>query len=350
MRFLAFSILGLMATSVFAGHGDADKAQTCPPSLRRQIKVYEKFDNDGVNLGMRADVLYMVYQAPVLTYASLQTVSSEILHSHILAVPGQASVGCNLALMYTMPNQPGYTFETSWYHLVAELSRNVNATNIVPAHSATLTLAAPGNASIDAHLTINLFDLLLKKDFCLGGWFCVTPGVGLVGGYLNGVSSAHFVATSGGFSAAGGGNTATTNANLSYTTKFEGMGVKVGTNASFKIWGGFKLTTDFFYSTLYGFSKVKLDYLQNGLSLGGTVRGADANYDHHHARSFFDSLLGLAWESQFNNDSLYLNLHAGWRFQTFLDGWKEFEAEFNDSLQELSFSGQGLQAGATFKF
>lgn len=350
MRSFVLPLLGAVALSGYAGCKDPCEVKCCQPVLRNALPLYETLDVCGTDFGARADVLYMVYQVPVLTYASLQTTTSQIVHSNILSVPGDMSVGCNVALLYTMPGEPRYSFESSWYHIVAEFSRSVTAPDLIPAHSVALTVAAQGTGTVDAQVAINLFDLMIKKDFAFGNWFALTPAAGLVGGYMNGKNTAHFNATSGAFSAASGGNTASTIADVSYTTKFEGIGLKIGGSSSFKIAGGFRLKADLYYNALYGYAKAALDYSQNGLSLGGTARGTVVNYSQHHGRSFFDSLLGLAWEHRFRNDSLYLDLHAGWRFQTFSDGWKEFEAEFNDSLHELALSGQGLQAGATFKF
>ena len=132
----------------------------------------------------------------------------------------------------------------------------------------------------------------------------------------------------------------------------EGIGIKLGGNADFRVWGDFKLRAELFYSILYGFAKANLDYLQNGFYTlpSGEARGADAAYSQHQITSFFDSMLGVAWEQRYRGDSLYLELHAGWRFQTFAQGWTEFEVEFDDAMNYLPLAGQGLQIGATFKF
>ena len=114
------ALTGLASICAFAG--DKDLAATTTPQDRKRppkesqrplkmpLPLYETFDNNGpTNLGVRADILYMVYNSPVLTYASEQETTAAILHSNILNVPGKLSLGCNLALMYTMPNQPGYS-------------------------------------------------------------------------------------------------------------------------------------------------------------------------------------------------------------------------------------------------
>lgn len=356
MRVLTTSVMCLLSSLVFAEEAAIAKtvqpAKTVkdqPPSsnLKRPVRLYETFDNDGVDFGVRGDLLYMVYQAPVLVYASEQEVVDQILHSHILNVPGKPGLGCDVALMYTMPNQPGYSFELGWYHIVTKFSRNVNSDHLVVAHNSVLNTAAVGNATIHAKLAINFIDLVVKKDFAFGDWVSLTPIAGLVGGYMHGKSTSHFLATSGSFNAAN-----VTSSTLAYTTKFEGIGMKLGGCSSFRIFEGFKLKAEFFYNVLYGFSKAHLDALDNAATpLGGVnLLGTDVHYSQHHGRAFFDSLLGLAWENRFRNDSLFLDLHIGWRFQTFSDGWQEFEAILNDSLHELSLQGQGLQAGATFKF
>jgi hypothetical protein len=321
------------------------KKEACVP-LRNPITLYETSDLKEWGFGVRGDLLYMVYNSPVLTFASEQRVSNATLFSKILSVPGQMSLGCNIALIYQMPNQPGYTFESSWYHIVALMSRTDSSGSFRPAHSVALTAAAPGTVSVNSHLTLNLFDLLIQKSFSLGDWFSFMPGVGLVGGYMNGKSNANFNATSGSYTASG---PAVTIASLDYTTKYEGMGLKFDLRNAFKIGKGFKLRADLAYNVLYGFNKLKLHYLQNGL-YASTLNQADSSYAQHDGRDFFDAFLGLAWETLSYCGAYYADIHAGWRFQSFSSGWKEFEAEFNDSVHELSLQGQGLQAGATVKF
>ena len=92
MRSSILSILGMVALSGYAGDKDPCPAQYCQPILRNPLSLYETFDHCGADLGVRADVLYMVYQVPVLTYASLQTVTSQVLQSDILGVPGDLSL------------------------------------------------------------------------------------------------------------------------------------------------------------------------------------------------------------------------------------------------------------------
>lgn len=362
MKSVFFSlVLGSICSCAVAAEkrqmDSVQKNKVVENNIRKPLGLFETFDNDGINLGARGDVLYMVYNSPVLTYASEQHVGSgNVLHSKILDVPGKMSVGCNVALMFTMHRNPGYTFETSWYHIVSTFSDHERADDLLPAHSAALSVARPGHTHIHAHQTLNFFDFMVKKQFALGEWFTVMPGAGLVGGYMDGKSKAHFHSDGASFSVPGTpeGTTAITEADLDYTTKFEGIGLKLGGSSAFKIWKSctmrqsFRLTAEFFYNVLYGLAKANLDYHHNGTY--ANLTGVHASYSHHHGVAFFDSLLGLAWDARFRNDTLYLDLHAGWRFQAFTTGWKQFEAVFNDSVHPLDYYGQGLQAGLTFKF
>ena len=350
MKSFVFSALSLLSLSALAEGSQTmkpAKGQPCQANLKNPVSLYETYDNDGVNLGARADILYMVYNVPVLTYASRQENVGTVRDSTILPVPGKMSLGCDVALLYTMSDNPGYSFELGWYHIVAKFGSSTNAGKLELAHSVAISLPQPGSASVSAQVAINFIDLLMKKDFAFGNWVFMTPMAGLIGGYVDGKNTAHSVATSGDFGLSPA-NTSTA-ATLAYTTKFEGIGIKIGGCSAFKIWDGFRLKADLSYSVLYGLSKAHLDYSQNGL-YAGLLSGADVHFTNHHCRDFFDSLLALAWETRFCDDSCYLDLHVGWRFQTFSSGWKEFEAEFDDAMHELALQGQGLQAGLTFKF
>jgi hypothetical protein len=350
MRSLLLTALLTASLSGFAAaqkpqKGGDDSAGKAATPLRNPIPLYETRDHFGYCLGVRADLLYMNYNSPVLTYAADRSIEGAVpatLRSTILGVPGEMSLGCNLALSYKMNNQPGYAFDTSWYYMDVHFSDRNSGSNVLLAHSVALTTGAPGFVDVKAHLLINFFDLMIHKQFAFGDWFRIAPATGLVGGFMHSQCRARTQATSGSF-----GNS-TTAAALNQFIQYEGIGMKFGAKSSFKIWRGFRLTSDFFYSVLYGYTTANLEYSSNG-NLNG-FSGANSVYRHHHGRSFVDSLLGLAWETTFRNDSLYLDLHAGWRFQYFSSGWMEYEAEFNDAVQNLPLLGQGLQVGATFKF
>ena len=342
---LVAALVGL--SSIYAQPAQETQAvkpkKTIPSRLKKNLSLYEAFDNEGyVNFGMRADALYMIYNSSILTYAADQSVQYNTSNSTIVAVPGKLSTGLNVALTYTMEEQPRYSFESSWYHIVSQFSNNHTSTRLMPAHSVALTTAANGNSSVNAHVALNFFDLIMMKKFSFGDWFTLTPAAGFVGGYINSKNSAKFIAGAGTF----GSNT--TYAEIHQKIKFEGLGLKIGTRAGFNVGYGLKIMSEFFFNTLYGRTIAKLNYISNGSYAG--LANALSTYRHHHGRMFFDSLLGLAWETTFDRDALYLELHAGWRFQTFANGWMEFEAEFNNSLHDLTLYGQGLQAGATFKF
>ncbi len=337
-----------LVSTLFCISGFADSAKECgctQPLLKNPICLNEVYDVCGNAFGMRGDILYMNYTVPVLTSAVVSVVVDPLLINQELALTAKMSVGCNIAINYTMGNQPGYSFEASWYHIVTQFKRHVSG-SILLDHAISLTDPALGTVSQIAHIDINFFDVLIQKNFGFGDWFSVMPSVGLIGGYMNSVNRASTVALPG----ENFGND-TTEATLNQFLKYEGAGLKIGGKSSFRIGCGFKLAAELFYSALYGYSKDKVSFESDGhFEPPSPLSGTIIEYTNHHGRSFVDSLIGLAWESRFRNDSLFLELHAGWKFQSFSDGWMEFEAEFNDEIHTLPLYGQGLQAGATFKF
>lgn len=351
---LVFTTACMCFSALFGKQADCDQkpskptsrpAKQIPNPLQHQLPLYETYDNIGwANVGVRADILYMIYNSSILTFASNQSLnpSATVLTSDIVTVPGKLSLGCNLALTYTLPSQPGYTFESSWFHIVARFGKKDVDRGLVPAHSVALTRSSPGSATVNAQIAINLFDAMVMKRFAFGDWFTITPGAGLVGGYMNTHNRAFYSANGGNF------GSSTTHSGLVQHFKYEGIGAKVGGRSTFRIWDRFKFNADFFYNTLYGYGHGSLSYTSNGSYNG--LNAANSTYRNHFGRTFFDTLLGLSWDYTFNQDSLYLELHAAWRFQSFSSGWREFEAEFNDALHDLTLNGQGLQAGATFKF
>lgn len=351
--------LGTLAADAASMKDGSSTKSAQAPALKNELSLYEVFDNHNVNLGIRADLLYMVYNAPVLAYAvdrgtdaalwnrSTQTNNTQY-SSKVQNVRGRMSVGCNLALTYTMHDRPGYSFESSWFHIVAQFKNSFSSNTVLPAYAASLTKTAPGTASVTGHQNINLFDLVAKKSFGFGDWVGITPLAGLVGGYMNGKSTSHYQATSGSFQDTAS-LSAVTNSYLHYHTKFEGIGVKLGLNSSFKIWHSFSFKADLSYGVMYGLSRATEAFSQNALD-ANSVYGTHSAYSNHHARSFVDALLGLAWASHFDHNRCYFDIHAGWRYQSFFTGWTTFGNSNPTNIYEINYAGQGLQVGATFKF
>lgn len=340
MKSLILSTAVLSAVALYAGSKDA---QSCVEPLKQPITLYESFDNRGCGFGFSGDVLYMNYTMPTVAYGAARATADAVLESHVLPTPAQAKLGWNVALYYTMPDTPGYSFESNWFHIRTKRTGSDTA-NVILAHSIAVTTATQGTLSNHGHLMINFVDLLMSKMFSFGDWVAIAPSAGLVGGYMHSKNRATAAASSGSFSA----TSALHNATLSQSLKFKGIGLKIGAKADVTIWNGLKFISNLYYNALYGMTKAHMSYTQDALFSVWT--GADAHTTQHHGRSFLDALLGLSWGGAFCKNTMYLEAHAGWRTQSFFDGWWLYEAEFDDSLSAHTLFGQGLQAGATFKF
>jgi hypothetical protein len=342
-------VFSLVCFSTYAqAPSKKQKPSECPKKiLDNPIQLFETYDNQGVNLGFRGDLLYMIYSVPTLTFASRESLIGTNLHSVIVGVPGRLSLGLDCALTYTMPNSPGYSFEAGWYHIVAQFRRNQVASDLEPAHIVSVTGTAPGTGMNRGHVAINFFDLLFSKDYSLGSFFFLSPGAGVIGGYINSESTSQFNATSGTFGTVGGSAI-----RFAQASKFEGLGVKLKTGYKFSIWKGLKLTGNLSYNMLYGFSKTTIDFTSNGAFpiLGGTASGTTVLAEEHTGRTLIDSLISLAWQQAFSNNSMFFDVHAGWRYQAYQAGYFAAEAETDDSIQSNWLFGQGLEAGVAFKF
>jgi hypothetical protein len=342
------TILSMLGSSALAHAADDQKNSKQQPKklLNNPVPLFESYDNQGVNLGVRADILYMIYSVPTLTYVSKQTLVGTELDSDIVSVPGKLSLGCDLALTYTMPHCPGYSFEAGWYHIVAKFSDAQAANNLDPAHIVSVVNPAPGTASTVGHVAINFFDLFLSKTYSFGSFFSFSPMVGMVGGYMNSKNTSNFNATSSNF----GRNT--TSVYYFQSSKYEGLGVKLGTGYKFDIWCGLKLTGNFTYNILYGLSRSTVYLTSNGsfLTGSGVASGTAVSVSQHQGRSFIDSLVSLAWQKTFSDDSFFIDVHAGWKTQAYQSGYIANEAELNDASQSNWLFGQGLEAGVAFKF
>ena len=317
----------------------------CHPCLEYPVPLYEVYDNCGPGFGVRGDVLYMNYTIPTLSVAARVDVVGTHEDSRIISPTARPSLGCEVAASYRMCSDPGYTFESRWYHIVAQYGTNDSGT-ITPAHIVAITTGREGTVQNSAKIAINFFDLVLRKDYRWGQYLTFSPTVGVIGGYMHIKDSAHFTNTSG---LAWGLGVTATDIQFNQNLKYEGIGARFGGAFEAEIVCGFKLMGNFYYNALYGFSKDTLDITSNGVIFGG-LHSANAHYFGHHGRTFFDTLLGLSWETTFCSNSFWAELHAGWKVQYFPAGWTQFEAELNNALRELPLHGQGLQAGLSLKY
>lgn len=309
--------------------------------LCQPIVVYDIFDNSGLGVGARADLLYMGYYNPILTYVANELDTGTDLSSDIYAPYANPQLGCDIALNYTMPCYRGYTFEIGWFHIIPKWSRTIAEEYLVPAHIFTISYSAPSVATINNNIAINFIDLILMKTIAFDASFSMGPYAGVLGGFMKGISTATFTTDSGYFF-----DRTATKATLTQNISFKGIGTKVGTSYDFKLWKGLSILGNISFNALYGFSNAKMRVNDNGTGLAN----GSSHYFNHHARTFFDSLLGLVWRTHFLDNCLYADLHIQWRYQSYPSGWWQLEAVTNDSMHELSMEGQGLQVGISFKF
>lgn len=316
----------------------------CHPCLEYPVPLFEVYDNCGPGFGVRGDVLYMNYTPTTLSFASEVTVTGGYEESHIHGPTAEPNVGCEIALTYTMCNDPGYTFEAAWYHIVAEYSKHLSG-SLVPAHIVAIDLPSQGTAQNNGSLAINFWDLVLRKDYRWGQQFTISPTAGIIGGYMHIENKAHFTRTGGSW----GAGVSATDIHLDQDLMYKGIGARLGSNFEYKIWKGFKFLANFYFNALYGYSDNELDIVANAV-IFNTLSSADSDYKQHHGRTFFDSLLGLSWETTWCGNALWTEVHAGWRYQHFSEGWTQFEAELNNAVRQLPLNGQGLQAGLSIKY
>lgn len=347
--FLFSTMIGsLFCTSLCADKSMQDKSMNNQmnngdqdTSLRHKVNLYETYDNNGVNLGVRADFLYMNYSTPVFVYAADISPINDSLQGTAYAPKPKPEFGCDIALTYTMHDAPGYTFEAGWFYMRPKFTRTVTDTELGLTHVVDSNFGTNATATNSGHININFIDLLMGKDFAWGETFRIGPFGGLLGGFMFSKNTANAVANSGTF-----GNNSDTNVTFFQQVKYKGIGVKVGTNYDYRVWGGLSIKGSLSYNMLYGFSRTNM--LSTEQANSSTT--AFSKYRNHHGRSFVDSLLGLAWGGACCDDSMYFDVHVQWRYQAFSDGWMQLEADWNHAMQNLPLYGQGLQAGLTWKF
>lgn len=334
----------------FSAHADqwTENTETCcreETCLMKPTILYETRDTSGTTFGVRGDILYMNYSYPEVTFASEQVITASDVSSHILAAKSKAEVGFDVGINYTMEGCSEYTFELGWFYINPKWSRNVTSEILLPAHIETVNQVAPGIGTNNAKLDMNFIDLTMSKAFSFGKYFALSPTVGVVGGFMTGTNTAAFQASSGSFNS----RVSLTQVATKQHVSFNGVGVKIGTGYGFNIWENFGIIGDISVNMLYGFTKVKLDITEN-TPTGTFPQTGSVAYKQHNGCVFLDSLVGLYWKWQSDNNASMWDLHAGWRVQSFYPGWIHIQAEGNNAMTERSLFGQGLEAGITFKF
>lgn len=309
--------------------------------LNKPIILYETFDNNQSNVGVKGDLLYMHYSSPFISYACEVTQHGTVYENgRIFAAKGKTRLGYDVALNYTMHWEPKFTFQLEWFHITPQFKRTVTSDHLLPSHISILTTYTPGTGTNNSQIRINLIDFCISKKFTFGKSFSLAPLIGAVGGLMKSYDKSHFIATSGSF------GTGATIVDFNEYANYKGIGGKVGLEYSLKIIDGFKIAGHLNYNILYGFTNMSFFVTSNGTS----ITSAKDRYFHHHGRTFLDALLGLAWQRNFNHEKLFLDLRAGWRVQDFFEGIMQYEAVYNDAVQPRALFGHGLETGVTFKF
>lgn len=337
---MLFRFLFLMCSALFVS-GFADTYPKEKLSLEQPTSSQETQIHEGVGLGLQADALYLWYSTPKMLFAAEVDSTNNTTQGEVFSAQGKGRFGVDLKLSYVIPTEHKLAISASWFNIMAKFDRSLSSRTLSPVFISGLYSSTPANASNQTRLNLNIFDVLLLKTFKIGKYFSSTPYGGFTMEFTRGKGTSWFTATSGEF------RSGVTNAQFSQKVDYNGYGVKLGSQGAIHLGCGFAFQGDIAGSFFYGNTDAYMKLYEN---LDRTTVIAQGKYDQNYGVFLIDALLGFSWEKRFCHTNSLVNIHAGYRVQSFYPGWMEMSVEVSTPFDWVALYGQGIEAGITVLF
>jgi hypothetical protein len=296
----------------------------------------------------RADFLYWRADEEGLEYAarsSTQPGASKYSETS-LSPEIEWSPGCRLGVGYVFANQDYWDLTLLWTHFQTTQKDSVSAT-AVPAwlRGGSGFMAQGGRARW--HLSYNVYDASLGRDYFVSKTISVHPSVGLRGATIDQKYRAKYRAVS------LGGTTTPFPTSMQAQNDFWGIGTRIGTQLQWRCSTSFALLGSVGGSLLYGDFKVKEHFKTVG-SLGSASNVPIFMHEHLTTGAFnIEAFLGAQWERFFYQNTMKLAISLGYEWSQWLSQNRLFSYETEAGAQvapvdcrrgNLTLQGATLQA------
>lgn len=207
-------------------------------------------------------------------------------------------------------------------------------------------------SNISGHwdLHYDTLDLLFHPGFFRYQYFSIQPTFGLRGVWIDWDYTINqmFLETDGSF----------VTQNLPYENHYHAIGFVVGVNTKWFVAWGLHLYANAQASVLYG--KYDLEQPSEVASAQVTL-DTSSHQDYWRVRSNIHLMMGFAWEKLFANNTIRLNIHAGYEFLTWFNQNQLYRSrseifgatnliEFTPVIERDDLGINGLTVGASLEF
>lgn len=293
------------------------------------------------NLSFSAEYLYWQVRTENLSYAVLSPTLPfpREFDSTVQRVRPHADSGCRLGIGYELPCFCGYDLSLQWTRFKTNASDSVSGSDVLPVLISLGGNPLVTNASASYDFKLNIVDLDIGRDFCVGRCFSLHPHAGFRGVWIDQDLDAIY----------SGGNVAPPIHSFD-DLNFRGYGLRTGLDVQWGLCYGFSLISRTSVDLLW--SKSKIEHTEFHPGPRASMR------DHVHTiNPVFELFLGLMWEHGFCSCSFPLSLqfHIGWEQQYIVNGlqFNQFSSSEPPRVTTHQLGGLGiggLTTGVTLKF
>ncbi len=319
----------------------------------------------GADLFVFGELLYWTANQGGMPLAVVnEHTSVNLSDAKIENVRGKWDVGSRVGIGYVIPHD-GWDIDFTWLHFNTESHRKVLHSSrnkfifptLVPSTDPISDINFCRKADARWKLYFNQLDLDLGREFFVSRWLTLRPHGGIRADWLRQDLNANYKNFDNGLSTPN-------KVQIRYHDRWRGVGLEGGLDSQWGLGGGWSIFTDISAAILYGRHKIRLIdkdtpatvSFSNGASSlpkGKYARVKDRL--RRIAHPVIDLLLGLRWDTKFDDDRFHLGLQAGWESHVYF-GQNQFPIFCDDFNFGKFFANQGdlfLQGwtfGARFDF
>jgi len=164
-----------------------------------------------------------------------------------------------------------------------------------------------GLAKCNWHVTYNMFDFEMARPYYVSRSFSIHPLFGAEGGWIHRLMRIRYGDLNPSF--------VNTTSKISTSSRYWGVGPRIGFNSSLLLRSGMEIFGDFATSLLYGRNHGRY----RDLRLTNLAEAANIIEAGYLLVTHLQMALGLGWSSCFRNDTLFASLRLGWEVNEFLN-------------------------------
>lgn len=227
--------------------------------------------------------------------------------------------GFQAGIGYIFPQRSQWDLMLNWtyFHSKSASSKSLDPATIAtdelrPTWVPFLLGTTSYNANANWMLNYNLLDLMLGKEFSLGKWLAFHPKTGIRSGWIHQKYQAFYE----GFAFDGANTVLLPTTSFVAKWRYDGIGIRFGTDAEWRLHPKFSLIANSFASILYG--RLYMNTFVNGAFFPAPAifitETINISNKHHRMRSAMETELGFRYQTFFYNETKRFSLSAYYGF------------------------------------